>query len=56
MTTGMHGSFGTACGKFLLNVLVLFHAQILLIMMSFDVLIPKMIFISGANKNHHNLT
>ena len=36
--------------KFLLKVHVPFPAQILLIIMLFDVLIPKMIFISGANK------
>ena len=49
---GMH----RYCGKFLLKVRVLFHAHILLIMMLFDMLIPKMIFISGANKYHFNLT
>ena len=37
-------------GKFLLKVRVPFHAKFLVIMMLFDVLIPKMIFISGASK------
>ena len=44
----LHGRKGM--GKFLLKVRVPFHAQILMVMMLFDMLIPKMIFFSGANK------
>ena len=38
---------------FLLKVLVPFNAQILLNMTLFDVMISKMLFISGANENEN---